>query len=127
MMNPEISSEEKLFRNVITHPDFWKKAEGKPSSAVFKDSNGVSVDRDGGRDREAIVSSFQEKFGNENIKAIVLVKADFCIEEVNTHLLYSPVEDNPYHAEIYGSPQLNPLTKGQARKLANNCTIVHLN
>lgn len=42
-----------IFRRVKSKPIFMK--DGKPSSALFKDSKGVSVDRDGGRNMDDIM------------------------------------------------------------------------
>ncbi|KAA0548478.1 hypothetical protein FZW96_07860 [Bacillus sp. BGMRC 2118] len=125
-MHPTISTEEKLFRKVITNPNFWKTEEGRPSSALFKDSLGVSVDRDGGRDRETIVSTFKARFGNDNIRAIVYVDARFCYD-IATHLLSAPVDGNEFHAEIHDSSVRVQLSGGKAKKLANNCHVVYEN
>lgn len=124
-MNDIITREEKLFRNVIRNPDFWKNEEGRPSSALFKDSKGVSVDRDGGREKETIISSFKERFG-DNIKAIVFVDASYCYD-IDCHLVYNPLDDNIYHGEIHDSPQKITLSSSKARKLSKNCTIVYVN
>jgi hypothetical protein len=47
LLSPEFSDAENLFREVIENN--WDYEENRPSSAIFKDSKGVSVDRDGGR------------------------------------------------------------------------------
>ncbi|MFD0825872.1 hypothetical protein ACT8ZR_09355 [Neobacillus sp. M.A.Huq-85] len=123
-MDNIITCEEKLFRMVIRNPNFWKTQEGRPSSALFKDSKGVSVDRDGKRDRSMIVNSFINRFGEDEVRAIVLVDASFCLDN-NLHLVYKPEDDNEYHAEIHSSPERVPLTGSQAKKLINHCTIVY--
>lgn len=123
-MKDEFRKDERLYRNVIMDPNFWKKDSGGPSSAVFKDSNGVSVDRDGGREEADITSGFISRFGVENIRAIVSVNAGYCME-IGAHLVYSPVETNKYHAEIHDSPDKVPLHPKKARKLAKNCRVVY--
>lgn len=42
-----------IYRRVKSKPIFMK--DGRPSSALFKDSKGVSVDRDGGRGLDEII------------------------------------------------------------------------
>lgn len=123
-MEEKFNKNEKLYRMVLNKPNFWKTELGRPTSAVFKDSKGVSVDRDGGRDDESITSSFIKRFGSEKVKAIVYVDVDFC-HEIDTHLVYAPLEDNPYHAEIHDSPNKIALTSSKARKLAKHCKIVY--
>lgn len=124
-MNETFSESEKLYRKVIMNPNFWKKESGKPSSAVFKDSKGVSVDRDGGRNDNEITSSFITRFGKDNIRAIVSVSAGYCME-IDTHLVYLPIQDNEYHAEIHDSPDKVPIHTKRAKKLANSCRIVYV-
>src|SRR5690625_3134782 len=125
-MKKTIEKHEQLYRKVIMKPNFWKKDLGKPSSAVFKDSKGVSVDRDGERSECDITETFKERFGAENMKAIVAITAEFCYE-IDTHLVYSPTEDNKYHAEIHASVDKIPLGTSKARKLAKECTIIWKN
>jgi hypothetical protein len=124
-MDNIISREEKLFRNVITNPSFWKTATGKPSSALFKDSKGVSVDRDGVRDYDTIVETFRQRFRDDNIKAIIYVNAAFCLD-LGTHLIYKPEHDNIYHSEIHGSPDKIAIHPKIAKQLASECSIVYL-
>ena len=44
-----------IYRRVKSKPIFMK--EGRPSSALFKDSKGVSVDRDGSREICSIIAA----------------------------------------------------------------------
>lgn len=123
-MKDPIRNDEVLYRNVIMNPDFWKKKNGRPSSAVFKDSNGVSVDRDGAREEAVIVERFKSRFEG-NVKAVVSVNAGYC-REISTHLLPSPTSDNPYHAEIHDSTTEKRLRSGKAKKLSKICNIVYM-
>ncbi|SMQ86979.1 hypothetical protein SAMN05444673_7073 [Bacillus sp. OV166] len=81
-------------------------------------------DRDGGRSRENIVDSFINRFGIDDIRALALVDASFCMD-IGTYLVYKPEDDNEFHAEIHNSPEKVSLTSSQARKLAEHCTIVY--
>ncbi|WP_343273340.1 hypothetical protein [Lentibacillus songyuanensis] len=105
-------------------PDYWKTETGRPTSAVFKDSKGVSVDRDGGRNDSEVTASFIQRFGDENIRSIVSVTAQYCCE-IDTHLVYAPVEGNEYHALIHDSPDKITLRSSKAKKLAENCKVVY--
>lgn len=122
-MNPDFDYHEKLYRKVIIKPDFWKKSTGQPSSAVFKDSKGVSVDRDGGRLQNQVIDAFKNRFGEENMKALVSVTIEYCTE-VDVFLKYAPIPDNKYHTEIHNTPTEIRLTSAKARKLAKNCNVV---
>ena len=58
-MTEQFDKFERLYRAVYPTnimPMFWKE-NGELSSAVFKDKNGLSVERDGGRDERAVVDS----------------------------------------------------------------------
>jgi hypothetical protein len=98
-MTEQFLANEKLFRGV--HPNNWKESEGRPTSACFKDSKGVSVNR--ALNDEA--SSFMHLnnsiiVGNINAKAIVSVYYYNCTE-IGVDVIYSPQADNPYHSEIH--------------------------
>jgi hypothetical protein len=73
-MKETIGREEKLYRKVIRNPDFLKTEQGRPTSELFKDSKGVSVDRDD----KTITQSYMNRFGSEDIKALIYVEASFC-------------------------------------------------
>ena len=47
MLNDNIENSEYLYRRVISNPSYWdvENGRGRPTSAVFKDSFGMSVDR----------------------------------------------------------------------------------
>ena len=47
MLNENILDAENLYRRVSVNPNSWDLENNKPSSAAFKQSTGVSVDRAG--------------------------------------------------------------------------------
>lgn len=50
MLDDEVKDSERLYSAIkISIPHVWKKDVNRPSSAAFKDSKGVSVDREGER------------------------------------------------------------------------------
>ncbi|MCM3054250.1 hypothetical protein [Caldibacillus thermoamylovorans] len=123
-LNPKIDENEFLYRAIKKSiPNRWDIEKNRPSSALFKESKGVSVDRDGNRNKREIVTSFLERFGHTELKAIVNIRAGRCYEK-DCSILYRPLDDNPFHAEIHNGNGKVELTKGQARFLAKNCTIV---
>lgn len=122
-MKEIVSPEELLYRAVKPIPVYWK--DGRITSALFKDSKGVSVDRDGGRSSENIISNFVTRMGDKNVKAIAILKAEQCFNN-EMIVIPSPVQDNKYHAEIHCSETKVELSKKQARALANCCQCVAL-
>lgn len=120
-----INPEEKLFRKVLNHPNYWKKDTNRPSSAAFKDSKGVSVDRDGQRDKVTIIETMKENLGEDNMKAIIYVEASHCLN-LEASVVADPVEGNEFHALIVDSSIKLDLTKSKARRLAENSSIVFL-
>ncbi|MFN3998814.1 hypothetical protein [Algoriphagus sp.] len=117
-----IKDEELLYRAIKPFPNWWKEKENRPSSAAFKDSRGVSVDRDAGRPESQIISRINSRF---EIQAIVKVKASFC-REIEANPLPRPIIGIPEHAEIHRTETIIELTDSQARNLAKNCIIAIL-
>ena len=102
----EIGDDEDLFRGVIANPNMWNEKEGRPTSAIFKDSNGVSVDRDGGRNDTDSVNYLCERLKKKGteLRAVVKISAGVC-RSCETLPLAKPCRNNPYHAEIHESQQ----------------------
>lgn len=91
---------------------------GKPTSALFKDDNGVSVDRDGERSEPEVVDRFKNFFG-QRFKGLVRVGADVCIDNN-----MAVIPDHGYHAEIFDDFQKTPLSQLKALILADSCRVV---
>lgn len=119
-MNPTFQPKEKLYRAIRPIPRLWDWEKNRPSPAAFIDANGLSVDRDGGRTDNAIVSSFTSKFGQ--LQGVVNVSAAECTE-IQAVVVPKPTS-NQYHAEIHGSIDEKRLSKIQALRLSQICTIV---
>ena len=102
----------------------WIEDDNSVSSAAFKDSRGVSVDRAGGRAGAVCV----ERMVNA-LSQIIGVGRLTC-EDVKTCEalpVYCPVEGNEYHSEIHDSmEQVQIKSKAKARKLAKVCQVVFL-
>lgn len=92
---------------------------------MFKDSHGVSVDRDYGRQESEVINTMEERIGIEDLRGIVYVEAYTC-SEVGAIVKYVPLEDNPYHSEIHDSDFKPELTNAKARKLAKASKVVKI-
>ena len=82
MLSKDIQGHEQLYRAVKRSRPDWLDGNNIPTSAMFKDSNGVSVDRDGGREEPEIVI---KGIGEKNAKILAkkyrsmdaLIKAEY--------------------------------------------------
>jgi hypothetical protein len=117
-MRPDaIEGHELLFRAVKPNPVFWKSIESRPSSALFKDSLGVSIDRDGEREEMKIISGFRNRF--TDLRGIAKVKAQECLD-LKCRTTPDPVAGNEFHGLILGEVETE-LSNRQARELAKKC------
>lgn len=98
------------------------ESSGQVSSAVFKDTYGVSVDRKWHRDVREAVNELRTRLAGKQGKTVedykvISVKKSDC-DKVNAFCEYSPERDNRYHSLIKKSSAEIKLTKSQARYLA---------
>lgn len=118
-----IDDTEILYRVVRkSYPDGF--IGGKPTAALFIDAGGVSVDRDGGRAEDIIISTFKKRFSKEDdYKTSVKINAGVC-RAIGTYP--NPVHNgrNKYHAEIHESATIVEITLLKAMQLASKCRIV---
>lgn len=115
-MNADFDDNECLFRAVLPIEVFWK--DGRPSSAAFKDKNGLSVDRDGGRNTSEAIECVKNNLQGNIVSLLVLQCKD-----INAYVTYVPIKDNPFHSEIHGNIEKRKLSDSQAKKLAKCCKI----
>lgn len=94
---------------------------GRPTSALFKQENGVSVDRDGERDEQDIIEAFKDRFG-KRYKGLVRVGANICID--NNMAVIPETSSNIYHAEIFENIERDPLGQLKALILADKSEVV---
>jgi len=114
----EIKDNEQLFRAI--HPIFWNEDENKPSSAMFKDKKGVSVDRDGKREQDSILSFLlinRDNYGAGELNAGLT-------REVGVYLKADRTDDNPYHALIFDSKEKIRISNSKAKALSNLIRII---
>lgn len=117
----EVDNDEVLHRGIPLHPHLLK--DGKPTSAVFKDRAGLSVDVCAGRTDSAIKE--QLLIVNPEFAGELRVSAALC-KEKRCAVVHDPVNGNDFHALILGEegrskPQL---TNSQAKALSRACEYI---
>ena len=123
MQNDSIDDEEILYRAVPNLSDYWKESAGVFTSAIFSDSKGVSVDRDGGRSEAEIIEAFNKRYSAES--GLVAITGRQC-REAGAHPIPKPTTDNPYHAEIHQSAERVQLSGSRKKALRDHCRIIRL-
>lgn len=118
-INPIIDNNEFLYRGIIEH--FWDFENNRPSSAIFKDSKGVSVDRDIARNENDCVEFLQSK---KDFFAICKIQTKK-VRELDAIAKYLPVEGNIYHSEIHDSESRVQMRGSKPKKLRGNCVVVY--
>lgn len=115
MLDTKINDSERLYKAIKKSiPAQWNERLDQPTSAAFKDSQGVSVDRKGDRSDREIIYSFKERF---ELRSVISITAQQCRDQ-RAYPIAKPLSDNTYHAEIHRSPDKIMLTPGQAKRLS---------
>lgn len=97
MLEQEVHDDEYLYRGVVKNN--WDFLNGRPSSATYKDSLGVSVDRQGERnDNDSVLSLLDKK---DFFAVCKVLTRD--VRALDALVYYLPKNDNLYHSEIHGS------------------------
>lgn len=122
MVTPTIDDQEVLYRAIRPYPFLWNPQVNRPSTAAFKDPNGLSVDRDGGRPECEIIEEYQSRF---DLRAIVSITAGEC-RQIEVYPVASPSKYNPWHAELHDSENVKLINKSKQLKLARACKLVEL-
>lgn len=118
-MDEKFASNEFLYRGL--HP-MWIEDDNTVSSAAFKDSAGVSVDRDGGRREQECIDKMMKTLP-QIVGVCKLTYSD--VEACDAIAVYCPEEGNEYHCEIHDSEeQVQIKSKAKSRKLARKSRIV---
>jgi hypothetical protein len=118
-------SDELLYRGIKRSQPSTVRPDGRRvTSALFKDANGVSVDRMGGRTEQAVIVQMKEFF-QSRLKGVARLKEQ-AVMQAEACALPAPTDKNPYHAEIYANIKKQPLTNLQCLKLADACTLIFL-
>lgn len=115
-----IQEEEMLHRAIKPKALFWNEKTGKATSALFKDSKGVSVDIRNNRTEEQVKIFLQSQFPDLKGEARLIAKQ---CRDKNCRVEFDPIENNENHALILGEVNIK-LTSSQAKYLSKNCTVV---
>ncbi|MEX2567938.1 MAG: hypothetical protein WD431_18470 [Cyclobacteriaceae bacterium] len=97
MLNEEVDDNEFLFRGVVDKN--WDFENDRPTSATFKDSKGVSVDRDGGRTEKECINKINLV---ADFHAVCKVRTKD-VRKLSAIVLYKPIDENKFHSEIHDS------------------------
>ncbi len=110
-----------LYRAVPSNPVQWNVHKNRPSSALFKQENGVSVDRNAGRSLKKIKKHIYQNRSYEY--GIVCISARMCrLHETKPIAL--PVPNNKYHCEIRNNNDDKELPRSKAKKLSNAAKVI---
>ncbi len=115
-----IHNDEILHKAIKSKPQFWNTKTDSISSALFKDSQGVSVDRNANRSDEEVKYNFLTRF--PDLKGEARLKTELCRDK-GCRVHADPTEHNENHALILGENKIE-LTKGQAKYLSRNCEVI---
>ena len=124
MLSKDIREHEQLYRAVKRSRPDWLDGRNIPTSAMFKDTNGVSVDRDGGRDKSEIISFMCEVSLPKRVKGIVKLSVTDC-RETGAEVESAASEVNPYHANIFLDSSNIYKQNIQALKLARASELIY--
>lgn len=120
-MEAVVQREEILYRVIKRSQPDTVDNNGHPTSALFKQEDGVSVDRDGERRESTIIETFKNRF-EKRFKGLVKVQASVCID--NAMAVIPETKSNIYHAEIFENTNKEPLTQLKALILADSSEMV---
>ena len=124
----EFYPDERLFRAVpVGHPIMFDR-NGNVTSAIFQDSQGVSVDREWHRRSQEAVETLRKRLAQiqgkapDDYRVVSVTKAD--CDSIEAMCVHAPVQGNIYHSLIERTPEIPKLTKGQARALVKRAQLV---
>jgi len=115
-----IQDDELLHRAIKPKPQFWNTKTDSVSSALFKDSKGVSVDKNSNRPDAEIKRCLLDNF--PDLKGEARLTTKLCREK-NCKVKADPIENNEHHTLILGSEKIE-LTSSQAKFLSRNCIVI---
>jgi len=118
-LNNPVKDEEFLYRGIIDIN--WDLKNNRPSSAAFKDSKGVSVDRSANRDDKESIEFLKEK---KSFFAICKIQTGVA-RGIGAIVKYMPLDDNIYHSEIHDSTQRAQMQGSKPRKLRDRSELVY--
>lgn len=124
-MDDKIQKHEMLYRAIKRSKPEWLDDSGQPTSYMFKDERGNSVDRDDERTLDEIVRFMDSGVFRNRLKGVVELNAGTCME-IGASVKSDASESNPYHANIF-IDQDEVIGNLQALMLADASKVVYLN
>ena len=124
-MKPDdaIKADEEIYRAVKrSFPSCIDEINHKVKSALFKDNNGVSVDRQGNRTRAESQQAMRAYF-QQRLKAIALLYGKD-INQANVKPFSAPTTGNLFHVELFADANKGPITQLQALQLADAAELI---
>ena len=123
LLSEDIQDNEQLYRAIKRSKPDWLDGKNIPTSAMFKDENGVSVDRDGGRNEADVIDFMKNGKLFPRVKGIARISANDCFS-CGADVKADPSKDNPYRANIFLDAEDIFRQNLQALKLARASRIV---
>jgi len=115
----EVLENEYLYRGVIELN--WDFERQRVTSAAFKDSQGVSVDRQHTRSYRQCID-----FLNRSTTFFAICKVQTKdVLELNALVKYLPIEGNPYHSEIHDSKERIQMRGAKPKRIREKSEIVY--
>ena len=105
-------------------PNHYNISENRVSSALFKQSNGVSVNRCLQQGPDDCVNQLEAAFCND-LNVIVKITIEQCLS-IGVYVEPDPRPDNIYHANIFNSQAKDEIKSGKAKRLASSCRVVRV-
>ena len=124
-----------VVRRVRNHPSFLHN-DGTVSSALFKDSQGVSVDKDHMRSLDEVIAdeerlhqfyySDEDQKNNPGLKLVSLVSIDKEVCDRNlVAVIDDPIpEENVHHCLLFKNQEREKLSQSQAKALSVAACII---
>lgn len=124
-MEKLLQKKEMLYRAIKRSKPDWLDDLGKPTPYMYKDADGNSVDRDGNRDLEEIISFMDNGVFKKRLKGVVEVNAGVCMD-IGATVIEAANDENPYHANIFISEDdmIGPI---QSLMIADASKVVYMN
>lgn len=106
-------------RAILPSQEWWSTRNNRLSTAVFKDKNGLSVDRQGTRTRHDASAFLRTHKPTAVGEAIV--SNELCVEH-RCRILIDTTPSNPYHHLILGEEK-TVLKDSTAKAFVKNCVL----
>lgn len=119
--------EEEYYRAIKrSQPNCIDEKKNKPTSAFFKDKNGVSMDKKADRTKDMVIDALKNKL-SKRFKGIVVLNENDILLRAEAYIHPAPSKDDPYHVELYQNSNKDEISNIQALILADLSKILFIN